>query len=250
MRDGSTRHQLAAAVQVARLVDAGGNSHEDARVAYLTTPTWDTFAPEVLRSAEGLLLEAGLLRLVEGRLLRTPALAALVGIGDDERAVEVLAVTLAERAGEVARIETGSAGEAYVLESVRTELLTLNRSDLAERCEQVSLVSDWFGYDLIAPKLDGTVRRLEVKTMTSDARPATARFFLSRNEYDTGRGSPAEWALVACTRDRTTGKVHLLGWCRAAALSTYLPVDQNGRWTEAQLSVPVAVFMPEFPAAV
>lgn len=245
-----TRHELGAAVQVARLVDATGSAHEDARDAYLTTPTRDTFAPETLRTAEGLLLEAGLLRLDNHRLLPTPALGALAGIDDDEGAANVLAGTLVERAEAVDRSETGAAGELYVLERLRADLIALNYPDLAEQCEQVSLVSDWFGYDLSAPKADGMVRRLEVKTMTSAGRPATVRFFLSRNEYDTGRRNASEWALVACTRDRESGQVELLGWCRAAALTAYLPVDQSGRWTEAQVSLPVTALMPAFPAAV
>lgn len=245
-----TRHELGAAVQVARLVDATGNAHEDARDAYLTTPTRDMFAPETLRTAEGLLLEAGLLRLDDGRLLPTPSLGALASIDDDDEAADVLAGTLAERAEAVDRSETGTAGELYVLEQVRANLIALNYPDLAELCEQVSLVSDWIGYDLSAPRADRTLRRLEVKTMTSAGRPATVRFFLSRNEYDTGRRNASEWALVACTRDRATGEMALLGWCRAAALTAYLPVDQNGRWTEAQVSLPITTLMPMFPAAV
>lgn len=245
-----TRHELSAAVQVARLVDATGNAHEDAADAYLTTPTRDTFAPATLRAAEELLLEAGLLSLDSGRLVPTPALNALVGIDDDDEAADVLAGTLVERAESADRSEAGAAGELYVLERLRADLIALNYPDLAAQCERVSLVSDWLGYDLTAPKADGTLRRLEVKTMTSVGLPATVRFFLSRNEYDSGRRNAAEWALVACARHRATGQLELLGWCRAAALTAYLPVDRNGRWTEAQVSLPVAALIPAFPAAV
>lgn len=245
-----TRHELGAAVQVARFVDATGNAHEDAADAYLTTSTRDTFAPATLRAAEELLLEVDLLCLDNGRLRPTPALSALAGIDDDDEAADVLAGTLLERAESVDQSETGAAGELYVLEQLRAELIVLGYPDLAAQCERVSLVSNWLGYDLAAPKADGTLRRLEVKTMTSVRLPATVRFFLSRNEYDTGRRNTVEWALVACARDRATGKLELLGWCRAAALTAYLPVDQNGRWTEAQVALPVTALMPAFPAAV
>ena len=245
-----TRHELDAAVQVARLVDATGNAHEDARHAYSTTPTQHTFSPETLRTAEVLLIEAGLMRLEDGRLLPTTGLGVLAGINDDQEAANVLAKVLGARADAMDRSETGSAGELYVLEMVRADLIALDYPDLAEQCEQVSLVSDSFGYDLRAPKVDGTLRRLEVKTTTATGRPTTVRFFISRNEYDVGRRNAFEWALVACTRDRSTGQVDLLGWCRALTLTQYLPVDRYGRWTEAHVSLPATALMPAFPAAV
>lgn len=245
-----TAHQLAAAVQVARLIDAAGNAHEDARAAYRTTPTDASFAPESLRAGEGLLLAAGLLRLESGRLEPTPALSSFVAISDSDLAAQSLDRMVEERTATVDHGETGNAGEEAVLALVRSDLEALYRPDLASQCERVSLVSDWFGYDITAPKVTGATRRLEVKTMSADGAPATVRFFLSRNEYDTGRANPAEWAMVACWRSRETGQVDVLGWCRAATLNAYLPADQGGRWTEALIHMPVSVLTRGFPAAV
>lgn len=93
------------------------------------------------------------------------------------------------------------------------------------------------------------MRRLEVKTQTVDASPATVRFYLTRNEYDTGRSNPTEWALVSCSRTRT-GDLALLGWCRAATLTSYLPVDQAGKWTEALVKVPLSALTRGLPAPI
>ncbi|WGL52142.1 hypothetical protein P5P86_19590 [Nocardioides sp. BP30] len=245
-----TRHQLAAAVQVARFIDAGGNHQSDARDSYRFTATDQAFSPDSLRAGEGLLIAAGLLRLVDGRLIPTPALANFAAIGDGDEAANALAGVVAERADAVDRAEAGAAGEEFVLACVRRDLETLHRSDLAARCERVSLVSDFFGYDVAAPTLGPSVRRLEVKTQTTDLSPTTMRFYLTRHEYDIGRANPSEWALVACTRSRESGSLALLGWCRASTLATYLPVDQGGKWTEALVTVPVSVLTKGFPAAI
>lgn len=244
-----TSHELAAAAQVARFIDAGGNAQADARKSYSVTSTEQGFAPSALRAGEGLLLEAGLLRLVDGRLVPTEALAAYTNIADPLDASKTLERILGHKASEADRAATGAAGEEFVLALVREDLARLHRPDLAARCERVSLISDSFGYDVNAPTLDSTMRRLEVKTQTTDSAPATARFYISRNEYDTGRSNPAEWALVACWRTHA-GDVTLLGWCRASTLASYLPADRGGRWTEALVYVPVSVLSPRFPSPV
>lgn len=245
-----TRHQLAAAVQVARFIDAGGNQQSDARDSYRFTATDRAFAPESLRAGEGLLIAAGLLRLVEGRLIPTPAMANFAAIADVDEAATALAGVVAERADAVDRVEAGAAGEEFVLALVRRDLESLHRPDVAARCERVSLVSDFFGYDITAPTITRLVRRLEVKTQTTDARATTVRFFLTRHEYDIGRANPSEWALVACTRSRESGEMTLMGWCRAATLAAYLPVDQGGKWTEALVNIPASVLTAGFPAAI
>lgn len=245
-----SRHELAAAIQVARFIDAPGNDRDDAHGAYRTTPTSDSFAPETLRIGEGLLLEAGLLILIDGRLVPTAILGLFIANRSDEQAATTLAQALAERADSLDRGEAGAAGEEFVLARARSELDALHRPDLSVLCERVSLISDWYGYDVTAPMLTGQLRRLEVKTMSSDGPPASLRFFISRNEYDTGRRNPEEWALVACARARATGEVSMVGWCRASTLTAYLPADQGGRWTEAAVQLPVAVLNPGLPAAV
>lgn len=232
------------------MIDATGNTQGDARASYSTTATVRTFPPSALRDGEELLIAAGFLRLEDGRLIPTPALAGFVAIGDDSVAALALDKVIVERNRQVDLAAIGALGEEHILGEVRDELLALHRDDLAERCERVSLVSDYFGYDITAPMATGTgIRRLEVKTQSVEARPPTVRFFLSRNEYDVGRSNPAEWALVACWRG-PHDVVETVGWCRAAALAAYLPVDQSGRWTEALVQMPSTVLTAGFPPAI
>lgn len=242
-----TAHQLAAAAQVAKFIDAAGNDVTDAHTSYALTSTDQSFTSSTLRAGEALLIEAGMLRLIEGRLTPTERLAAFVSIGDATEAAATLDRILDHQASEDDRALAGAAGEEFVLATVKDELHRLHRPDAADRCERVSLISDAFGYDINAPTVGDTMRRLEVKTQTVDDNPSTARFFLTRNEYDTGRSNPAEWALVACSRARN-GDLALLGWCRAATLTSYLPADQGGKWTEALVKLPLSVLSPGFPA--
>ncbi len=244
-----THHQVAAAIQVARLIDDRGNGRGDARSSYLTTATDQAFSPSSLRAGEGLLLAANLLRLEDGRLVPTVGLRSLAAIEEVERAAATLSRLIDERARDVDRTAIGSAGEEHVLAEVRGELEALDRPDLAAMCERVSLVSDYFGFDITAPLLGAGERRLEVKTQTVVGPVSTIRFYLSRNEYDVGRRNPAEWALVACTRS-AADVIETVGWCRAATLNGYLPQDQGGRWTEAQVQIPTSLLIEGFPPAV
>lgn len=246
-----THYQLAAAIQAARLIDAAGNTNGDARASYRTIATEKAFPPSSLRAGEELLLAAGLLRLEQGRLLPTSGLVNLVAIADEEAATAALKRVIAERTRTADHTKTGNAGEEHVLAEVRAELEMLHRPDLAEKCEQVSLVSDYFGYDVTAPMITGSATRLlEVKTQTVDRPTPSARFYLSRNEYDVGRNHPTEWALVACSRGVSGGETQILGWCRAATLSPYLPADQGGRWTEALVQIPISLLAEGFPPAI
>jgi hypothetical protein len=242
-------YQLNAAVQVGRWIDARGNQQDDVRNAYRSAPTEGSFDPRALRDGEAILLRAGLVELVNDRLVPRPALAVFLAGTDARSAPDVLSNLLAQQADDELRHEVGEAGEIYVLSRVRTDLETLGRPDLAFRCERVSLVSDALGYDIIAPRIDGTFRRLEVKTQLVEQPAHNARFFLTRNEYDVARARPSEWALVFCWRLRED-KAQLGGWCRAATIATYLPIDNAGRWTEAVVTLPVSVLTPGFPQAV
>jgi len=241
-----TDHQLAAAVQVGRWIDARGNARADVRAAYRLTATESGFAPEVLQAGEQALLAAGLLRLERDRLTPTAALGPFVQIHDDAAARTALKIAIRASEDDL-RAEFGAEGEDYVFEAVRAELRALSRPDLAERCVRVSLVSDAFGYDVAAPRLDGSWRRLEVKSQAGRA-ATTARFFLTRHEYETGLAAPGEWALVVCARP--TDVFEVLGWCRAQTLATYLPSDQGGRWSEAVVELPLSALRAGIPSSV
>jgi hypothetical protein len=74
----------------------------------------------------------------------------------------------------------GTAGERFVLELERAELLQVGRADLASRVEWVAqTLGDGLGYDIHSYEPDGTDRRIEVKTTCGEkARP----FYITPNE--------------------------------------------------------------------
>jgi len=141
----------------------------------------------------------------------------------------------------------GARGEEVVAALARQELSALGHPDLASQVQRVSLVSDMLGYDVVAPRLDHQMRRLEVKT-TGRASAAAYTIYLSRNEIEVGRRDHG-WALVIC-KVEADNQVDVVGWCRAGSLEQYVPVDSaGGSWQEAELIVPKRLLFPEIPPA-
>ena len=241
-----TDYQVRAAIEVARLMDTAGNAVVDARDAYQHTLTLGEHTPRSLRAGEALLLRMGLLREEDGRLFPASALGVLARV-DDAESADLIRAWHHSAVAEELRELIGNAGEEAVLAACRENLLALGRRDLADRVQQVSLIDDTRGYDVYAPSLRGASRLLEVKTSGRSV-PGAFAFYISRNEYDTGRRNPDSWALVACTWDGA--KADVIGWCRAAALTTYLPLDGSGRWTEALVHLPQTVLTRGLPPAV
>lgn len=155
-----------------------------------------------------------------------------------------------ERVDLARRVLVGEIGEEVVLSSVREELTGLNRPDLAANARRVSLESDRFGYDVLAPRLgDFADRLLEVKASTTVTE--VVRFYLTRNESKVGRTEKA-WRLVVCevtNLDERAGSV--VGWCTSGELASNLPTDNGaGRWEQVQISLRVADLRPGLPPAV
>lgn len=246
---GVTEHHLRAAVEVARVIDATGNAAGDARDAYQHILSQGEHREASLRAGEALLLRLGLLTEVDGRLYPTDALAVLAHL-EPEGAVEVVRRQTQVRDDEGLRELVGAAGEQVVVDACVDNLTALGREDLVRLVQQVSLVDDSLGYDVSAPVIgDGPGRMLEVKT-SAGVLQGVFEFFISRNEYDVGRRNPDAWSLVACSWTSATQVAEIFGWCRAASLAAYLPTDGAGRWTEARVRVPRAVFASGIPPAV
>ncbi|MEU5914833.1 DUF3883 domain-containing protein [Micromonospora sp. NPDC047527] len=263
-----SRFQIESALAVARLIDRAGNDTETARLTYAHATTDGKQSKQNLASGQDLLIEAGLLSEVDGRVLPNDDLSILCKIPPQEAValLDCLLSTYPEpdndernsfaflphaasgdwRTADVYREELGALGEEHVLNACRAELEELGRPDLSEQTQRVSLVSDSLGYDIFAPNLQGPGRRLEVKTQGGRPREAF-RFFLSRNEYEVGRRD-GNWAIVCC--ELAVEGVRIVGWCRALALTPYLPVDRNGRWTESLVHLPVTVLHAGLPDGV
>jgi hypothetical protein len=250
-----TDHELRAALRVARIVDLPGNSVDDVHASYRSAITRGEHTAEDLRSGEHLLLDVELIARVDDRLVPTPGLHVLATVQDDVALALLREVLHQSEQDELAeehpdeRAAVGAAGEEHVAAELREELSRLGRHDLVPSVQRVSLVSDRFGYDVSAPAIVGQMRKLEVKTETAPNRPYV-RFFLSRHEFDTGRRSRESWALVACRYSAGDDQpVTTLGWCRAVALSPYLPDDRNGRWSEALVRLPTTALVTGLPPA-
>jgi Domain of unknown function (DUF3883) len=247
--EAPTDHQLLAAVRVGRVIDEGGNTHEEARQTFPLVVSQGEHRTNDLLSGEGILAAVGLICVEpDGRIAPTPMLAVLTNLPDAD-AVRYLRHMFAQRSEAPDRVEVGLAGEAVVVDECRADLISLGRADLVSAVHRVSALDDSLGYDVAAPMIAGPTRWLEVKT-SRHASSAIFEFFLTRNEYEIGRCEPAVWALVACTSDPNTNRAKVLGWCRAQALQPYLPEDRNGRWTEALVRLPRSVLFDGIPRAV
>jgi Protein NO VEIN, C-terminal len=272
-------HLVRAAIRAAGLIDSYGSPVPAADAAFLLYPSDGLYPPQDLRLGERLLVDCGLLAVMDDQLVPTYDLktlaelaepdataivfelavrrsmgatsspvnpeieaAASVLVPDPERR-EALLIAMARRHDESVQTALGARGEDFVVSVARDELRSLGRQDLAERVRRVSKMSDQLGYDVVAPRIGGT-RRLEVKTSVATG-SGLFRFYLSRAEYEVGLVD-SEWALVGCHEEDDA--VSLAGWCRATLLDIYLPADgQAGRWVSAEVSVPVALLKPGLP---
>jgi hypothetical protein len=247
-------HILRAALHVAALIDSYGSSVLAAQHNYGHYPSGGIYPPEDLRLGEELLIRCGLLRNESGILYPTQELVALlaspepdaielllgrtlssvqpISSNQDEASVEGVMRTIEEilpdpdrreafllaagrRYSASAQVALGNQGEEAVANMARSDLQEFGRPDLASQVRRVSCFSDQLGYDVVAPRIDHGVRRLEVKTM-GHSENEVLHFFLSRNEVDTGRRE-SSWALVVCQLE-VDKSITVLGWCRGCCV--------------------------------
>ncbi|MDN4473462.1 protein NO VEIN domain-containing protein [Demequina zhanjiangensis] len=246
MMNSLSDHQLSAAIRVARILNPAGSDAASLELSLPLVISQGEHRAEDLRVGLALLVDAELAFAGAAGVRGTSELSALVAL-DDASALRELRRLLQVKEQQSDRALLGSAGEAAVVAACRAELLVVGRPDLQAEIIQVSLFDDTLGYDIAAPTLRGTARRLEVKT-TSQVSGGVFQFYLSRNEYDVGCRNPSEWALVAC--ERRGELIDIVGWCRASALAPYLPQDHRGRWTEALVRVPCSMLIEGTPSCV
>lgn len=143
------------------------------------------------------------------------------------------------------RAAIGELGEQAVVAAAADELVALGRPDLAANVLQVSTISDELGYDVTAPRMDASTRRLEVKT--TQAATTVVSFFLSRNEAAVGLADP-DWHLVICALRNETD-VEILGWVRADDVAERFPLNghPDGSWESARIRIPTAALAGGLP---
>lgn len=87
----------------------------------------------------------------------------------------------------------GRAGEAFVIDLERHQLIEADRPDLASKVRWIaSEDGDGAGYDVLSFNSGGRERLIEVKTTNGAARTP---FFLSRNECALATERPADWQI-------------------------------------------------------
>ena len=108
----------------------------------------------------------------------------------------------------------GKAGESFVVEVERAQLIQADREDLARKVRWVSEEDgDGAGYDIYSFDPHGHERLIEVKTTNGAARTP---FYLSRNEYDFANERPQNWLIY---------RVHL--FARQPRIFTISPPIEN-----------------------
>lgn len=162
-----------------------------------------------------------------------PELAALRDSFGDSELCEAIILAAARRfdAGRLAAL--AGLGTEYVAGCCREQLRAAGSGVLAAAVSRVARVSEGLGYDVVAPRLDGSSRRMGVKATRRLA--WRGEVFLSRSEFEIGLLDP-DWSLVVVEID-TEDSPSLLGWCNAGSLSAKMPSDRHplGRWSDVRL---------------
>lgn len=158
---------------------------------------------------------------------------------------EHMLLELGRRFSDKERLRIGALAEEYVVRRCEEELRNAGEPELAGLTRRVSRVSDQLGYDVTAPRLDRSTRRLEVKGTRSGRNGVTV--YLSRNEAERG-AVDLDWSLVAC-RVAEDDSVSLIGWLPGKALEALLPVDPRpqSQWQSVRLDLPRKLFQPNLP---
>jgi hypothetical protein len=178
-------------------------------------------------------------------LIPEDAAAALATVIPDPARREAFLLARARTVDAHERQELGAHAEEVAVAACRAELVADGRQDHAARVRRVSLISDELGYDVIAPRLDGIMRRLEVKGTRSVA--ASVAVTVTRNELTVGLADP-DWSLVVVHMEQEDHG-HVVGHVPAAALQPLLPEDRHvhGRWQTARLRLMVGALRPGLP---
>jgi hypothetical protein len=160
---------------------------------------------------------------------------------------DALLLQLGRTFSDTERAETGAIAEEFVVAACRNQLNDLGAADLADNVRRLSEVSDQLGYDVSAPRLDHSTRRIEVKGTRGEGTVIT--FFLSRNEAERGR-LDRDWSLVACRISVNDG-VELVGRVSGADLEPYLPEDlrPDSKWQSVRVQMPESAFTRGLPPA-
>lgn len=159
---------------------------------------------------------------------------------------EAFLLSRARRVDADAKLRLGEEAEVAACKEFAAQLASLGESSLASMVCRVSLISDELGYDITAPRLDGSSRRVEVKGVRRTGKVASV--IVTANEMAVGRSDPDWYLLIVEVAD----EANVVGWTVAKTLAPLLPVNQHhhGRWEAARLSVPLEYLVAGLPPPV
>lgn len=281
-----TQYGVRAALHVASVLDARGSRVMDARESYWHHATGGIFGPEDMELGEELLRECGLVEERGDVLFPTEELQALLDgsyqdavtavvaralkvtepdwlsegeisseVGheklgvliEDPRRREEMLIALGLRFDSAVTEAVGEMGEIAVVEHARNELIEMGHLELAREVRRVSLLSDQLGYDVVAPRVIGNERLLEIKTYVGKESDPIS-FFLSRNEARVGMRYE-DWSLVFCRATSSDApSADVVGWVPFESVKDLLPEDSsNGRWEVAHVTIPGHLLNPDIP---
>lgn len=275
-----TMHAVQSAIQVALIVGLNASFQVDAQESYWKRAAGGEFGPIDFTLGEQLLVDSGLIERHDGLLDPTFKLNSLLD-GDEDDAFMFVVSHLPTAEFDIDSVEKelqntsldqdqrsritetiirkfqdertkliGQIGEEVVVKACRDELRSMGRPDLARKVRQVSLENDAAGYDVMAPRVAGMDRLLEVKATTSKSDPVS--FFISRNESRVGIQN-RNWAVVICGEiDIETRSGVLLGWLASADISREYPQDSSERcsWESSKIAIPMVELKPNLPSAI
>ena len=101
----------------------------------------------------------------------------------------------------------GRAGEEWVLEKERLELMRAGREDLADRVDWIAQRGDGAGYDILSYRPDGATLQIEVKTTNLGSRTP---FFVTRWEVAVSRRDRERYALYRVFDFRSDPRLYRL----------------------------------------
>lgn len=140
----------------------------------------------------------------------------------------------------------GAAGEEFVLQTIRSIFLNINRPDLARLARRVSLISDEFGYDIEVMTPSGIGLNIEVKSSVEMPKDRV-EFFMTRHESIVSRNLQ-NWYLVSCYLadvERPAGEI--IGWIDSSILVDVWPIDSAvSYWKLSQIFQEKSLFRQDF----
>jgi len=140
----------------------------------------------------------------------------------------------------------GAAGEEFVLQTIRSIFLNVNRPDLVRLARRVSLISDEFGYDIEVTTPSGIGLNIEVKSSVEMPKDRV-EFFMTRHESMVSRNLQ-NWYLVSCYLadiERPAGEI--IGWIDSSILVDVWPFDSAvSYWKLSQIFQDKSLFRQDF----